>query len=313
MYCGESLKPAAPLSRLSLRLDMYQIVFGLLYVLSLLPLRVLYLLSDLSFLIIYYVWGYRKGIVMQNLADAFPAKSKEERKRIARRFYRNLIDSFIESIKFISASDKFFKKHYVGNAEIFLPLYNAGRKCEIMLAHNFNWELANLAMPLLSPYKVLTVYMPLRNKIFDRLFIHIRSRTGATLLAATRMSRELIPYRHQQYLMGLVADQNPGNPANAYWFNFFGKPTPFVKGPEKNARANNATIVFCYFTKRKRGYYQSHFELAELEPLSLPEKELTRRYVHYLEKVVAADPEMWLWSHRRWKHEWRPEYGPVED
>lgn len=290
---------------------MYYVVYGILYAVSLLPLRVLYLFSDVAFFFIYYVAGYRKKVVMNNLTIAFPEKREEERKRIARQFYRNLIDTFIESIKFISASNNFFRRHYTGNAELFLPIYESGKKCQIMLAHNFNWELANLAMPLLSPFQVLTIYMPIENKIIDRLFIHIRSRTGAIMLAATRISREVVKYRNQQYLMGMVADQNPGSPANAYWFPFFGRPAPFVKGPEKNARANNATVVFCYFTKRKRGYYTVHFELAETEPLRLPEKELTRRYVHYLENVIRANPEMWLWSHRRWKHQWKEEYGEV--
>jgi len=290
---------------------MYYIVFGLLYVVSLLPLRVLYVFSSLGYLIVYFILGYRKEVVLQNLAYAFPQKSEMAREKTARQFYRNFIDSFIENIKFISASATFFKKHFTGNTEILLPIHASGRKCQVLLAHNFNWELANLAVPLLSPFQMLTVYMPISNKIFNRLLMHIRTRTGAKMLAATRMSRELIPYRNQQYLMALVADQNPGNPANAYWFNFLGRPAPFVKGPEKNARANNAVIVFCYFTKEKRGYYQAHFELAETEPLNLPEKELMRRYVAYLEKVVTGNPEMWLWSHRRWKHEWKPEYGAV--
>ncbi len=296
---------------LSLFPFMYHVVYSILYLISLLPLKVLFLLSDIAFYIIYLCFGYRKDVVMQNLTIAFPEKTKKEKEYIARKFYKNFCDTFIESIKFISASDDFFRKHYIANSEIFLPIYASGKKCQILLAHNFNWELANLAMPLLSPFQVLAVYKSINNKIFNRLFLHIRSRTGAIMLAAPRISRELIPYRHKQYLMGLVADQNPGNPANAYWFNFFGRPTPFVTGPEKNARANNATIVFCYFTKRKRGYYQSHFELAETDPLTLPEKELTHRYVRYLEKVVTADPEMWLWSHRRWKHEWKEEYGSV--
>ncbi|HZH96358.1 MAG TPA: lysophospholipid acyltransferase family protein [Flavisolibacter sp.] len=292
---------------------MYYIVFGLLYVVSLLPLRVLYVLSSLGYLVVYFILGYRKGVVLQNLAYAFPQKSEKDREKTARQFYRNFIDSFIENIKFISASDTFFKKHFTGNTEILLPIHASGRKCQVLLAHNFNWELANLAVPLLTPFQMLTVYMPISNKLFNRLLMHIRCRTGAKMLAATRMSRELIPYRNQQYLMALVADQNPGNPANAYWFNFLGRPAPFVKGPEKNARANNAVIVYCYFTKAKRGYYHAHFELAETEPLQLPEKELMRRYVTYLEKVVTANPEMWLWSHRRWKHQWKPEYGPVTE
>lgn len=290
---------------------MFYIIFGLLYPLSLLPLKVLYRLSDLAYFILYYIVGYRKKIVFQNLTIAFPKKSEEEKKTIAKKFYRNFTDTFIETIKFLSASPAFFKRHYTGNVEIFQPLYKEGRKCEVLLAHNFNWELANLAMPLLTPYQLLTVYMPIENKAIDRLFKYMRTRTGSALLPAPSMSRAILPYRSKQYILALVADQNPGNRHNAFWVNFFGRPTPFVKGPEKGARANDTAVVFCYFTKKRRGYYNAHFELATTEPKALPEGELTKTYVSYLEKVISAQPEMWLWSHRRWKHEWREEYGPI--
>jgi len=290
---------------------MYYIIYGFLYLLSLLPLRILFLFSDLAHLIVYRLSGYRKNIVMQNLTIAFPEKSEAEKERIASRFYRHFTDTFIETIKLISASPAFMKKHYRANAEIFDSLYAAGKKCQIHLGHNFNWELANVAMPLMMPYKLLTVYAPIKNKTFDRLFRKIRSRTGATLLPANNMSQAIVPYRNQQYMLALVADQNPGIPSKGYWLNFFGRPTPFVKGPEKGARANDAAVVFVHFTQPRRGYYEAHFELATSDPLSLPETQLTRNYIQYLERVIRAHPDMWLWSHRRWKHEWKPEYGPI--
>src|SRR5207249_7212658 len=116
----------------------------------------------------------------------------------------------------------------------------------------------------------------------------------------TKMRQAFMPYRNQQYMMALVADQSAGNLHNAYWLKFFGRLTPFVKGPEKNAKASNAVVVFCYFTKSKRGYYQAHFEVAETEPAQLPDAALTKKYVAYLEEVIRTHPEMWLWSHRRW-------------
>lgn len=290
---------------------MYYIVYGLLYLLSLLPLRVLFLLSDLAHFIIYRVMGYRKAVVMHNLSIAFPEKTEVQRERIARRFYRHFTDTFIETIKLISAGKGFILRHYKDDSTVFQELYAKGKKCQVHLGHNFNWELANVGMPLLSPYMLLTVYMPISNKIIDRIFNKIRTSTGAILLPATKMSTAILPYRDKQYMLALVADQNPGVPSNGYWLNFFGRPTPFVKGPEKGARANGAAVVFAHFTQSRRGYYNAHFELAVEDPASLPETELTRRYIHFLEKVIRAQPDMWLWSHRRWKHEWKPEYGPV--
>jgi len=290
---------------------MYYFVYGPLYLLSLLPLKILHLFSDFAYSIIYHIAGYRKKIVLKNLSIAFPEKTEKERIEIAKKFYRNFTDNFIETIKLLSAGQNFIKKHYTGNMQIFSDLYAQGKKCQIHLGHNFNWEIANLGMPLLTPYTLLTVYMPINNKTIDRLFIKIRSKTGAVLLPATKMQTAMLPWRDKQYMLALVADQNPGVPSKGYWLNFFGRPTPFVTGPEKGARANNAAVVFLHFTKKKRGYYEAHAELATSDPNTLVPTQLTKNYIQYLEKVIKANPEIWLWSHRRWKHEWKPEYGPV--
>jgi KDO2-lipid IV(A) lauroyltransferase len=290
---------------------MYYLLYGFLYLISLLPMRALYLVSDFFYVIVYYLLGYRKKIVLQNLSIAFPEKTEAEKKRIAKKFYRNFTDTFIETIKFISAGKSFFRKHFTGDISLLHELHKKGKKCQVHLGHNFNWELANLGVALNCDYLMLIVYMPINNQAIDRIFKNIREKFGSVLLPATKMSTAIIPYRNQQYLLALVADQNPGNPSKAYWLNFFGKPTPFVLGPEKGARANEAAVVFAHFTKKKRGIYEVHFELATEDPLSLPETELTRIYIHHLETVIRQQPEMWLWSHRRWKHEWKPEYGPV--
>jgi len=290
---------------------MYYLVYGLLYLLSLLPLRILYLLSDFSYFIVYHVAGYRKKIVFQNLSIAFPEKSEIEKTTIAKNFYRNFTDNFIETIKLISAGEKFIRDHFIIDQQLFNKLYEEGKKCQVHLGHNFNWEMGNLGMALITPYKFLTVYMPINNKAVDRLLIKLRTRTGAIMLPATQISKAMLPYRDQKYLIALVADQSPGVPSKAYWFNFFGTPTPFVKGPEKAARANDCAVVFAYFTKIKRGHYLVHTDLTTLEPRTLPETELSRNYVFYLEKVIRANPEMWLWTHRRWKHQWKPEYGEI--
>lgn len=290
---------------------MYYVVFSFLYLLSLLPLRVLYLLSDFAYVLVYHVLGYRKGVVLKNLSIAFPEKTGAEREQLARRFYRNFTDTFIETIKCISASNAWLQKHTVADLSVFHQLYAEGYRCQVHMGHNFNWELANLSLTTSLPYTLLGVYMPLKNKAMDRLFRRLRAKNGTVLLPATDMRNAMMPYRNEQYLLGLVADQNPGNPHAAYWVRFFGQATPFVKGPEKGGRNAEAAIVFCHITKIKRGYYQVHFTLAHKQPQLLPEGELTRRYVTFLEKIIRANPDMWLWSHRRWKLQWKPEYGPV--
>jgi KDO2-lipid IV(A) lauroyltransferase len=287
---------------------MYYLVYIPLYLLSLLPLRVLYLLSDFLTALTWYVIGYRKKVVLDNLRISFPEKSEKERKTIARKFYRNFVDNFIETIKLLSAGEKFITRHLVLDSDPFTPIYQSGRKCQLHLGHNFNWEIANVVMPFYSSYTFMVVYMPLKNKVMERLFKHLRTRTGSVMLPATDMRNAIVPYRNTQYLLALVADQAPGDVSKAYWLNFFGRPTPFVRGPESGARMGNIPVIFAQLYKVKRGYYRAHLETGAENPGDLPEGELTRRYIIFLEKAIRQHPDMWLWSHRRWKHEWKEEY-----
>ena len=290
---------------------MYYVAFSFLYLLSLLPMWILYLLSDFIYLVIFYVAGYRKKVVLQNLLIAFPEKTEDERKKIAKKFYHNLADTFLETIKLISASPVFIKKRFVANFEVVDALYEKGKKCQVHLGHTFNWEIANVGMPLGAKHTIIIVYMPFDNKTFNRIFLRLGSRTGTIMLPANNMRNAILPYRNTQYLLGLVADQNPGNPASSYWIPFFTKPAPFVKAPESGARRGNTPVVFCNLTRRKRGFYQAHFELAEENPASTAPTEITKKYVRFIENAIRANPDNWLWSHRRWKHEWKEEYGEV--
>lgn len=290
---------------------MYYLVYGCLWLFSLLPLKVLYLFSDFAYLVIYYVAGYRKVVVMQNLRIAFPEKTEEERLRIAKNFYRNLTDTFIETIKLISADSKFVQKHIRADYSIFERLHRENKSSQVHLGHNFNWEFANLAFALNVQQPYLGVYMPLENKVMDRIFIKLRSKFGCVLLPATNMRNAILPWRNKEYILGLVADQNPGVPSRAFWVNFFNRPTPFVTGPENGARLHNLAVVFCNITKWKRGYYEIHFILEDENPAALPAGALTKNYVNFIEGTIRAHPDMWLWSHRRWKHEYKPDYGNI--
>jgi Kdo2-lipid IVA lauroyltransferase/acyltransferase len=290
---------------------MYYVVYGFLWLLSLLPLRVLHFFSDCAYGLLYYVIGYRKKVVMDNLRFAFPNKTEKERKKIAKKFYQHFTDNFIEVVKLISASPKYVKKHFAGDYSLYDPLFAEGKRCQSLLAHNFNWEWACLAGPLGMKQKFLVVYMPVGSSIFERLIMKLRTKTGAIMLPATNMRTALVPYRNESYNLVLVADQSPGDPTNGWWFNFLNRPAPFLKAPESGARRGNTPVLFVKIIKEKRGYYRAIFEMGEENPASLPLGELTKKYVAFLERFITEHPEMWLWSHRRWKWEWKPEYGPV--
>ncbi len=290
---------------------MYYIVYGFLWLISLLPLRVLYVFSDCVYGLVFYIVKYRKDVVMKNLFIAFPQKTDKERRQIAKKFYHNLIDMFIETLKMLSVSDKVLEKRFTANWELINAIHSTGKSVQIHVGHNFNWEWGNLVMTKKTVFKLLAVYMPLANKIMERLFYKIRTRNGAIFLRATHMKEDFVPYRNSQYLLGLVADQNPGHPGNAWWFNFFDRPTPFLKGPARAALLNNTAVVFAFIHKPRRGYYEAIFSPAVEMTGSISEEELTQKFVVYLEEVIKKYPDMWLWSHRRWKHEWKQEYGDI--
>jgi KDO2-lipid IV(A) lauroyltransferase len=248
-------------------------------------------------------------VTRSNLRLAFPELTEKEITRIEKKFYRNFVDSFIETIKLLSASRAYIKQHFViDNPEILDNFYDEGRKCQLHLGHTFNWEVANVAMPLMSRYPFIVAYMPVENKIFQRLFLHLRGRTGSILLPSNRMQRAIIPYRNTQYLLTLVADQAPANSEQSYWLNFFGRPTSFLRGPERGARIADIPAVFVKFYKSRRGHYRVFLTTLSDHPASLPEGELTRRYCRLLGDAIREHPDLWLWSHRRWKAVWKEEF-----
>lgn len=248
---------------------------------------------------------------MQNLTIAFPQKSTEERTNIAKSFYHKFIDSLLETLKLLSAPNSFFEKHFTGNWEVVNKYYNEGRSIQLHLGHNFNWEWGNVAAVQHLQYKFLGVYMPINNKTINRILKKIRSRSGTVLLSAHKMAKEFLPHKNTQFCLGLVADQSPGRLNKAQWFHFFNRKTAFIMGPAKNAILNNTVVIFAFITRPKRGYYNVEFSIGEEFPKPGDEMALTHKFVKYLETIIIANPDMWLWSHRRWKHEWKEEYGAV--
>lgn len=290
---------------------MYYIVYGFLYTLSLLPVNVLYLLSDLAYFITYRILKYRKDVVLSNLAIAFPEKTQEERNRIAREFYRNFTDTFIESIKMISISRKQLLKRSKCDFELINGLIDKGYNIHIMVGHQFNWEFANLVYAMYLKIPFVGVYMPVANRIFDRIFYNVRKRYGTVLISAREFSSKMHTVFSHQYILALAADQNPSNPSRAYWLNFFNKPAPFVTGPGKGAVKNNTAVVFVAFEKPKRGFYSFRAVPITDNGSSHSPEELTVMYKNILEDTIRRNPANYLWSHRRWRHEWKEGYSAI--
>jgi Kdo2-lipid IVA lauroyltransferase/acyltransferase len=281
---------------------MYYIVYVLLYAVSLLPFFIMYAISDFLALLMYHVFKYRKDVVMQNLAIAFPEKSMEELKKIARQFYHNLADTFVEIIKLISMSNKTYEKRCTGNFDIITALEKKGKNIQMHGGHQFNWEYGSLFMSKsLQTTPSYALYIPLKNVAMEKIFLKLRERFGTKFIKATefKLKRELI--FKERYALLLGADQNPGNPAAGYWQNFFSKPAPFISGPEVGGIKNNTAVVFVRSKIIKRGFYSCEYTLYTENAANTAVGDITRGFKDFLEKIIREEPHNYLWTHRRWK------------
>lgn len=286
---------------------MYQIVFSFLYLVSLLPFRILYLISDFAFLLLYYVIRYRRGVVLGNLKIAFPEKTELELNSIAKQSYKNFTDNFIETIKLLSISSKQVSERFEVDYSLLHELFAAGKSVHISLGHFYNWEIGNVAFSIGNPFHQEVVYMPIKNVVMERLFVHLRTRFGSGLIKATRFTREIVPFVRKQHCLILVADQSAGAADQSYWLPFFGKMAPFVVGPEKGAKLCNAAVVMGCIQRVKRGYYKASLTLLTTTPKETSDGVITRKLATYIEDCIRRQPANYLWTHRRWKKEFDPE------
>lgn len=281
----------------------------LLCLFSYLPLWFLYGVSWLFAFLIYRVFRYRVKVVRQNLRNAFPEKSSKERRIIERKFYHHFSDVMMEVLKLRTISPANLKQRCVyseATQNLLNKYYSQGRSILIVLAHTANWEWAGAAYPLYNKHQVITAYRPLRDKIFDKDTLDMRKRTGNILASMKNLVREIFKHRNEVIATALIGDQTPP-PDNAFWIKFLHQETPFFKGTEVLARKFNTPIFWGSVKKVRRGHYFIHFELITDNPREFTEEgSLTCLHASYLERDIKAQPESWLWSHRRWKHK-RPE------
>lgn len=287
---------------------MYKIIYAFFYLLSLLPWRIAYVISDFMAFILQYIVKYRAAVISKNINIAFPNKTIAEKNKIIKNFYHNFTDSFIETIKLISISNSEFEKRFTSNVDVLNKLYESGQSVQVMAGHFFNWEFANWGVSKYGKYPFIAVYMPLSNPNFNKLVLQMRERYGSIMIPATQFKTQFHKYANQgNYAMALAADQNPGNPMSAFWVPFFGKLTPFVTGPEKGAKLNNTAQVFAYFYSTQRGHYHLQYEVMTTAPNYFKDGQLTALYVKMLEEKIKQNPANYLWSHKRWKYDFDPQ------
>lgn len=284
---------------------LYYIVFTLWYIISLLPLRVLYVLSDVLYLVLYRIVGYRRRTVWTNIVTAFPEMTAEEHHDVERGFYHFFCDYMVESIKLLTMSEAEMKRRMVFKcAERINEVVESGQSCAIYLGHYCNWEwITSLPLWVTPKAQCGQIYHPLENKDFDKLFLRMRQRFGAKCIAMNNTLREMVRYRKegQPVVIGYISDQVPMWQNIHHWCNFLHHDTPVLTGTERIARSMNHAVFYMEVSRVKRGYYEVEFKLVTREPDKMPEYAVTDRYFQLLEDTIRKRPELWLWSHNRWK------------
>lgn len=284
---------------------LYGSVFCIWYLMSLLPLRVLYILSDGLYYLIYYVVKYRRPLVRKHLFDSFPEKNEDERIQIEKDFYAWFCDYIVETIKLFTMSKKqVMKRMQFSGVEQIKESCRKGQSCAVYLGHYCNWEWVT-SLPLWAGHNIACgqIYHPLENKAFDKLFLYLRNRLGAQCISMAESIRKIIKMRQdgKQIVIGFIADQVPLWENIHYWTNFLHHDTPVFTGTEKIAQKVNFAVYYLDVQRLKRGYYQAEFKLITNNPKEKKEFEITEWYIRELEKTIRRQPPFYLWTHNRWK------------
>ena len=280
----------------------YYLALPFLYLISYLPFKLLYLLSDGFYVLVYTVFAYRKKIVTENLKQSFPDKSSAELEHIRRGFYHYLCDLALETIKTLSISPAALKKHFShDDISVLENYFNENQSVIIIMGHLGSWELGGAYFSQILVHQVYAIYHPMANRHFDRFFCRMRTRSGARLYPMKDAFKGMIRNRNEVTATVFIADQTPA-PENAHWMTFMNQDTPVFKGTEVIARKLDYPVIYVSAIREKRGQYKIHFELLVEHPQRLTKNELTEVHTKRLQQDIIDHPETWLWSHRRWKH-----------
>lgn len=282
----------------------YYIALPFIYLVSLLPFPLLYLVSDAACFLLFRVLGYRKKVVFANLRNSFPGKSENDIQKIAREFYHYLLDLMLETFKTLTISSNAIAARCTFDdkaKELFESYKRESKSIIIVMGHYGNWEWGGSAFSLAFDYPLYVLYHPLRNKYFDELIYRMRTRFGTRLIAMRDAYREMVARKHEVNATAFIADQTPP-PENAYWTNFLHQETPVFRGTEKIAGKLNYPVVYVTVKRVKRGFYRVYAEELFAAPGNTAPGEISEAHTRKLERDILAEPSTWLWSHRRWKH-----------
>ena len=272
--------------------------------LSIHPYWLLYLKSDCYYFLVYHLLHYRRKVVRQNLLRSFPEKDENEIKSIERRFYHNLCDMFVEAPKMLRMKSNGYQNRITyTNLELVQGLFEQGKNVFYALPHSGNWEWFGKMIPQLTPHKGLAVYKMVKNPVFERVMLYLRTcDTDLEMMESKTVMRRLLELGDSCNAVLMMADQSAHGSATDYWTEFLHQDTCWFTGIERLAKKMDYAIVFVDMRRNGRGRYEVSFELITDTPKAMNNGEIMERYVRCVERFIQDNPDNWLWSHRRWKH-----------
>lgn len=284
----------------------YHLLSFFIRLLSCLPFGVLYILSDFLYYVVYYVIRYRRKVVRKNLTESFPEKSEQEILCIEKEFYHSFVDIILESCKLASISkDEMKRRMTFKNVDYVNTVLRNGKSIALYLGHYANWEWCS-SIPLHLDKNVIgaQIYHKLSNKNMDRLMLDIRERMGAVCVDMHKTARYVteISAEKKISMIGFIADQSPRKKDSRYFLHFLNHNTPVLTGTEKIVKHYGLEAFFLSVKRVKRGYYEAEFIQLHDNPKSLPDFKLTDIYYQMLEKCIIENPELYLWTHKRFRH-----------
>lgn len=288
-----------------MKLFAFYIAYSIIWLITLLPFRILYLLSDFFYFLLYHVFDYRKKVVAENLQYAFPEKTADERKKFEKGFYHHFCDSMFESFKILHMSKSQIDKRFVFlNIDVLNKYYEKGQNVVLVSGHYGNWEWM-VGIDALIKHKFLAIYKPLSDEYFNQLIKSLREKYAGKgeMIAMNDSFKVILKHEREKqlFITWFLGDQSPPKDY-PLWINFMNRETPFYSGPEKIARKFGHAVVFMNIQKVKRGHYEVEFIPLFDDPKNTKENEITLAHVKMLEDTIRKEPAYWLWSHRRWKH-----------
>lgn len=274
---------------------------------SKLPYGVLYKISNFLAFVMGRIVKYRAKVILENLRHSFPEKSEVEIKKIQQGFYLHFSDLIVESLKSFSVSEKQIKekiKFY--DKEVLENLKQKNKSVLFVAAHYGNWEMGGSSFPLFFPGEYYGLYQPFSNQFFNKKIKKIRKQFGIKLLSMYEVKQFFANKPENRYGIFFISDQSPRKAENAYWLNFLNQETGVLFGAEKYAKENNLVVVYAKISRESRGKYRINSTLIAENAEKTAYGEITQKYMQLLEADIKAQPEIWLWSHKRWKRK-RPQ------